>query len=289
MTQPVTVRRQRGARSLQIRPGDEALDEGRACRSAQQERAVARDLARALGSACEATPAQSRSETSHLPMQSPPRRPLVTERAPPLRRRAGVRLSRRQGHRLVPRHSLRPHRRSAGRARGAVRVPARHEQSCGPTMRSGGMSEGASAPGAGLASNGVVDRDGDVVWMRARASARARAGRTTRAPLQPLPLARVPPDRRRSRLRRRQSGNHAAEFLPDQRLHLRGRRGIGRAQPPPLERRAGQTGRSGRREPGGRRRRQLTSLSTGCARDRPRRSWGKGRATRQAGYRKGKL
>ena len=47
-----------------------------------------------------------------------------------------------------------------------------------------------------------------------------------------------------------QRGNHAAEFPPHERLHVRGRRGVGRAQPPPLERHAGETRQPCRREAG---------------------------------------
>ena len=107
-----------------------------------------------------------------------------------------------------------------------------------------------SAPGASLGADGVVDRDRDVAGMRARAS-----GVLEQVEQRADGLGLV--------LRRtgcgvggnaggnlRQRGDHAAKLAPDERLHARRRRGIGRAQPPPFERSAAQTGQRRRREAG---------------------------------------
>ncbi len=107
-----------------------------------------------------------------------------------------------------------------------------------------------SAPGARLVADDVVHRDRDVVGMRARASS-VREQFEQRANGLGLVFRRTGcgvGGNAGGHLRQR--GDHAAELAPDERLHARGRRGIGRAQPPPLERSAGQTGQRRRREAG---------------------------------------
>ena len=107
-------------------------------------------------------------------------------------------------------------------------------------MRFGRNVGGTSAPGAGVAPHGVVDGHRDVVGAGTRL---AHA------------LQQVEEGRRRlgrgGQLTRRwvrgdggrdlgEGGGHAIELAPDERLDPGRGGGIGRAQPPPLERHAGE-------------------------------------------------
>ena len=179
-------------------------------------------------------------------------------------------------------------RRSGGRARGAGRAPtASRTDPAARRCARAGMSEGRPLQ-ARARLDGVVDRDRDVVGLRAGALGRRPAGRRARAPLRARRRARAPPDW----LAMPAATSASAAVIPsNSRRTSDSTRAAAVASVGPNHHRSSTPPASpasaAARRPAASRRRQLTCCS---GRRVPAEAVaGKGRATRQAGYRKGKL
>ena len=176
MTQPMTVRRQAARAFCKSAGATKPSTSGATGGRAQEKRPVARRVARSLD------PQRHGRDRR--------RQGVFSERDRGTRRRAREDVLDRDGAKPpavgpVDRrdlHEAQPERRTG------------HEQVLRTDDALGGNVGRPSAPGASLDSDGVVDRDRDVVGVGTGRLARWPAGRTASAPLRDRPPDRAPPD-----------------------------------------------------------------------------------------------